>query len=132
MSRRFLTISAGVIAALALVLTEAGIAATPLPAGWWHVEVNVMVNHVPHTLVYDRGRVVAATTSSLLLRERDGSRVLVAVSPSTRVMIDGAPGSFSQIQRGWQAQTLRIDGGPASQIHAHPPLVASSTTTTTR
>ena len=57
------------------------------------------------------------------------STVLIDVSPSAKVVISGAPGSFSQIQRGWTAMTMRIDGGPAVQVNAHPPAGQPTTTT---
>ena len=42
-----------------------------LPTGWTHVDINVTINRVPHTLVVNRGVVQAASTDSLTLREAD-------------------------------------------------------------
>lgn len=115
----------------ALVLASAGgaarIAATPrLPAGWSHAEINVIVRGVPHTLVYDRGRVQAISTSSLTLRERDGSTQVINVSRSALVTIAGQPASLSQVRRAEIAITLRIDGADATRVTVRiPPVVAA-------
>lgn len=121
--RRLSTASAALLAGLALA-AGAG-AATPLPRGWWHVEVNVMVKRVPHTLIYDQGRVVATGPSSLTLRERDGSTVVVAVDPAAKVWVSGVPGTLAEIQRRWWAMTVRIDGDPAIRVRARPPAVGA-------
>lgn len=98
-----------------------------LPAGWSHAEINVIVRGVPHTLVYDRGRVVAVSESSLTLRERDGSTQAINVSPTSQVTIAGQQGSLSQIRRGEIAITLRIDGGDATRVTVRiPPAVAAA------
>ena len=74
-------------AALAAALILAGVAAADqiravprLPAGWSHAEINVIVKGTPHTLVYDRGRVLAVSATSLTLREQDGSVQTINVS----------------------------------------------------
>jgi hypothetical protein len=118
---------AALTAALALAATAAAAPPGPgsLPAGWSHAEINVIIRRVPHTLTYDRGRVQAVSTSSLLLRERDGSAVTVPLAASTSVTVDGRPGSVADILRGAIAMTLRLDGGPARQVRVH--LTALST-----
>jgi hypothetical protein len=98
-----------------------------LPPGWSHASINVIVRGVPHTLVYDRGRVQAVSTSSITLRERDGSSVTINVSPTSRVTINGNPASLSQIRRFEIATTLQIDGAPATRVTVRiPPAVAAA------
>ncbi len=117
------------LAALALASAAAArVAATPrLPPGWSHAEINVIVRGVPHTLVYDRGRVQAVSATSLTLRERDGSSQVINVSPSSQVTIDGQPASLSQVRRFEIAITLRIDGADATRVTVRvPPGVAAA------
>jgi hypothetical protein len=93
-----------------------------MPAGWWHAEINYAVAGVPHTLILDRGRVAAVSPTSLTVREQDGSMVQIALSSSTRVTVDGRPGSLSDIRRFAIAMTQRIDGGPATQVRVQLPF----------
>jgi hypothetical protein len=106
------------IASLALA---GAVPAENLPAGWTHAEINYSVNHVPHTLVLDRGKVTAASPSSLTLHEADGSSVQVALAPDTQVVVNGHPGQVTDIRRGANATTQRIDGGTARLVTVHIP-----------
>jgi hypothetical protein len=137
-----------VAAALGLVLAGTAFAADPtagFPAGWTHLQINVVGPHgKTHTLIYDRGRVQSVTPSSVTLRENDGSIVTIQVAPNAVVMIDGQPGSFSQIAPRFWVRTLGVDGLPATRVagttpppppprRARPALgrLASTTTTST-
>jgi hypothetical protein len=106
------------IASLALA---GSVPAENLPAGWTHAEINYAVNHVPHTLVLDRGRVTAVAPSSLTIHEADGSSVQVALAPDTQYVVNGHPGQFTDVRRGANATTQRIDGGPARLVTVHIP-----------
>ena len=106
------------IASLALA---GAVPAENLPAGWTHAEINYSVNHVPHTLVLDRGKVTAVSPSSLTLHEADGSSVQVALAPDTQVVVNGHPGQVTDIRRGATATTQRIDGGPARLVNVKIP-----------
>jgi hypothetical protein len=120
-------------AALAAGLILTGVAAADqiravprLPAGWSHAEINVIVKGTPHTLVYDRGRVLAVSATSLTLREQDGSVQTIDVSASSQVTIAGQPASLSQIRLREVAITLRIDGADATRVTVRiPPAVAA-------
>ncbi|MEI8105937.1 MAG: hypothetical protein WCH31_08875 [Actinomycetes bacterium] len=90
-----------------------------LPTGWSHAEVNVTTKRGPHTLIYDRGHVVAVDASSLTLREPDGSVVTVGLTSATEILIDGQPGTPSQILRRDAAQTMCIDGKTATRVRVH-------------
>jgi hypothetical protein len=116
------TIAAAGACSLALAAGSASAAGGGvMPAGWWHAEINYAVARVPHTLILDRGRVVAASATSLTLREQDGSTVQVALSSSTQVTVDGRPGSITDIRRFAIAMTQRVDGGPATQVRVQLP-----------
>jgi hypothetical protein len=108
---------------VALVLAAGGSAASSagagggvLPTGWTHAEINFSVGGVPHTLLLDRGRVTGFSSSSLTLREQDGSSVDVAFGPATQFVVNGQPGQPSDLRRGALAVTQRIDGGPATRV----------------
>ena len=118
-----------IVAATSLALAAGSAsAAGVIPVGWTHAEINYSVNHVPHTLILDRGRVVQATGSSMTLREQDGSSVQIALSSSTQVNVDGQPGQLTDIRRGVMAVAQRIDGGSATVVRVHvPPRLVTHT-----
>jgi hypothetical protein len=96
-----------------------------LPAGWSHATVNVVIRRVPHTFTYDHGRVVAVSSTSLTLREPDGSIVTIAVDPNTRVKIAGRLATIDQVRRLEMATTVTVDGGAAALVQVRiPPAVA--------
>jgi len=100
----------------------------PLPAGWSHAQVNVVgPNGSPHTFIYDRGRVVAVTSSSLTLHEPDGSIVTIQVAPAAVVRVNGRLANLAAVQPGFKVQTLGVDGRPARRVQAvAAPVVARS------
>ena len=107
--------------------SQAGNPLAGLPTGWSHATINVLIKRQPHTLIYDRGRVVAFTASSLTLKERDGSVVVVNVSPTAQIFIAGQPASLSQVRRLEIATTMSIDGAPATTVRVQiPPGVAAA------
>jgi hypothetical protein len=123
---RTLFVSALTAASLAGAASAADPSAS-LPAGWSHAQVNIGA----HTFIFDRGRVTAVGASSLTLRERDGSVVTIQVAPSAVIRINGQAGSFSQIQPGFGAMTVGVDGRPARRVQATAPPAAPVLTTTT-
>ena len=120
MTKALLAVAAASLA-LAAGAAGAGLAGPGFPAGWTHAEINYSVNRVPHTLILDRGRVTAASATSLTLREADGSSVQVPLDGGTQVSVDGRPGQLSDLRRGEIATTQRIDGGAARQVRVHVP-----------
>jgi hypothetical protein len=120
---RFLKRHLRAIVALALSIAVlalgAGTAsAIALPPGWSHAQVNVVIKHVAHTLYYDRGIITRVTPSSLTLRERDGSVLMIRVAPSATVTLHGTAVALGALRRGEFAQTVRVDGTPAQEVHA--------------
>lgn len=132
--RFWLSLLLSLLAGLAIALPGAAatetLASPSLPAGWSHAEINVTIRHVPHTLVYDRGRVTAVTSSSLTLLERDGnvaSSVVIDVSPTAQITIAGQPGTLADIRPLEIATTLSIDGAAATKVTVQiPPRVAAA------
>ena len=120
--------SASLVLGVALVGASGAAAAGPaLPLGWTHISVNVIIRGVPHTLVYDRGRIVSVGGASLTLRERDGSVWTINVSPTARITLDGQLASLSQARRRETATTLSIDGGAATKVSiVIPPALAAA------
>jgi len=123
------TLLATAVAAAALIAPTAQAVRLPrpsLPPGWSHAQVNIVIKRVPHTLTYDRGRVVAVTPTSVTVRERDGSLWTVPVTSSTVIKIDGQPSTIDQVRRLETATTVRIDGGPAATLTVQiPPGLAA-------
>jgi hypothetical protein len=114
------------IALLALLATaataSAGAAAVPpfpnLSGAWTHVDINVQIKGKPHTLTLDRGRITQVSGTQLTLLERDRSVVVIPLSQLAIVKIDGFGATIHALRRGMNAQTMRIDGGPAVRIRA--------------
>jgi hypothetical protein len=71
---------------------------------------------MPHTLIYDRGRVQSVGSTSISILERDGSLVPVEVAPNAVVRVNGLRASLAAVRVGDQARTLRVDGQPAKQV----------------
>jgi hypothetical protein len=110
----------GVVALSAVTLALAGstTAAVALPPGWSHAQVNVVINHVAHTLIYDRGIVTRVAPSALTLRESDGSVLMIRIAPTANVTLGGKTVPLSVLRRGEFAQTIRVDGTPADEVKA--------------
>jgi hypothetical protein len=89
-----------------------------IPGTWWHVELNVTIKKVPHTLIVDRGKITEVTTTQLTLRERDGSAAVIPLSAQTLVTVDNRPATISNLRRRMTATTLIVDGGAAVRVRA--------------
>src|ERR1700722_13985339 len=128
-TRRLSAIAGGtILLGLSLIGGSSAAAKGPsFPPGWTEISINVVIRHVPHTLVYDRGRIIAVSGSSLTLKERDGNVVPINVSPTAQIMIDGQPAALSQVRVLETATTLRVDGGAAEKVTVQiPPKLAAA------
>jgi hypothetical protein len=74
--------------------------------------------------VLTQGRVVAASSSSLTLRELDGTMVTIPVAPDAIIRVNGQPGSLSQIQRGFSATLVTVGDLPARAVRSNGKLQA--------
>jgi hypothetical protein len=66
----------------------------------------------------DRGRLRKKSGSSLVLREADGSIVLVPVAPSAVILLNGKQSSFGALRRGMTVTTVREGDAPAAEVRA--------------
>jgi hypothetical protein len=120
---RMLAALAAALSLLACAGTATGAGGGPpqiprVPGTWSHVEMNVTIKKVPHTLILDRGKVVEITTTQLSLRERDGSTVVIPLTAQTIVTVDNASATISDLRRRMTVTTLRVDGGAAVRVRA--------------
>jgi hypothetical protein len=116
LKREIRAVAGLLLVTLALAATAAS--AFALPPGWSHAQVNVVIKHVAHTLYYDRGIVTRVTSSSLTLRESDGSVLMIRVAPTAAVTLRGQAVPLQALRPGEFAQTVRVDGTPARQVRA--------------
>jgi hypothetical protein len=88
-----------------------------LPGNWTHVEINLKIKRVPHTLILDRGRITQVSPVQVTLREADGSTVTVPLAPSTLVNVRGrGRRTILALRRAQLVETMRIDGGTAVRV----------------
>jgi len=88
-----------------------------VPGQWSHVEINLKIRRVPHTLILDRGRIVQASATSITVREL-GSSVVIPLNAQTLVVIDGLAAAPTDLRRRMSVVTMRIDGGAAVRVRA--------------
>ena len=122
-------IALGAVAALlatnaVLLLTEPGLALPRALANYFFgphlVRADVVVRDGGiHEYRLDRGRVVRAARGSLIVREADGTTVVVPVAPDAAVLVDGRPAALTDLVRGTVVTTIREGSGPATDIRAH-------------
>jgi hypothetical protein len=106
-------------AASAVAATRTPIPPFPHLSGCWsHAEINVKIKKVPHTLILDRGRIVQVSRTQVTLRECDNTTVVVPLSQSTLVVLQGVPSTVFDLTKRMNAQTMRIDGGAAVRLRA--------------
>ena len=78
-----------------------------------------------HELQVNRGVVQPISSSSIVLRELDGSIVPLAVGPDTRVLLNGLPATLADIQPGFVAAVVHDGTQPARAIRAFGRLQAT-------
>jgi hypothetical protein len=69
-----------------------------------------------HDYRIDRGPIRAKAPGSLTLRERDGTLVTIAVSPTASITRHGRPVPFSMLRRGMVATVIRDGDAPAIEV----------------
>jgi hypothetical protein len=69
--------------------------------------------------VITQGRVLAVDSSSLTLKEQDGTVVTIAVAPNAIVKVNGQPAQLSQIQRGFSATVASVGDLPARAVRSN-------------
>ena len=116
---RRLAVLVGTLIFLAVVGSAAAAARKPppfppLPAGSTHAEINVKIAGQLHTLILDRGRIVLVGPRNMLLREDDGTAVVIPLSPDTIVQPAGL--TIYDLRRGMIVDAMRIDDGAAVRV----------------
>lgn len=125
--RRVLPIVLAVVAAAlalngVLWLAQSGFAVggEPWTLGPAVVRAEVVVKNATglHDYRIDRGRLVNVRAQAIVLRERDGIRVVVPVAPGARVVADGVAAPLASLPRGSRIETVREGDAPATRVTA--------------
>jgi hypothetical protein len=66
----------------------------------------------------DRGTIRDKSGGALTLRERDGTLVTIAVSPTTAITVGGRPADFGLLRRGMTATVIWDGAAPAFEVRA--------------
>lgn len=84
------------------------------------IRAEVLVNDGGSLRAYriDRGVIRAKANDSLTLRERDGTILTIAVSPSASISVGDRAASFSSLRRGMLATVIREGDTPAVEVRA--------------
>ena len=83
---------------------------------WSHVEINVTIKRVPHTVALDRGRIIQISSTQLTLRERDGSTWVIPIDEDTITVVGGLAAVPANLRKKMNVETMRIDNGPAVRV----------------
>ena len=73
-----------------------------------------------HLYRVDRGFIRSKANGSLVLRERDGSLVTIAVAPNAVITVRGQPAAYSALRKGMVATVIRDGDAPATEVRAGP------------
>jgi hypothetical protein len=92
----------------------------PLQGTWSHAEINVTIHRTQHTLILDQGRITKASALQITLLEPDGTKVDVALSPRTIVVVKGIRRRPAALRRKMSVETMRIDDGAAVRVRTTP------------
>jgi hypothetical protein len=104
------------------VAATAGRGAPPPPpfpkisGQWSHVEINVTIRRVPHTVTLDRGRIIQVSFAQITLREKDGSTWAIPIDQNTLVVVRGLASLSTDLKKKMDVETMRIDNGPAVRV----------------
>ncbi len=71
-----------------------------------------------HVYRVDRGTIRDKSPGSLVLRERDGTLVPIAIAPNASITLHGRPASFAVLRRGMVATVIRDGDAPAFEVRA--------------
>jgi hypothetical protein len=83
---------------------------------WSHVEINVTIRRVPHTLTLDRGRIIQASPTQITLREAGGVNWPIPIDQNTLVVVRGLASFSTDLKKKMNVETMRIDNGPAVRV----------------
>ena len=83
---------------------------------WSHVEINVTIRKVPHTVTLDRGRITQVSQTQITLREAGGVSVVVPIDQNTLVVVGRLAALTTDLKKKMDVETMRIDNGPAVRV----------------
>jgi len=83
---------------------------------WSHVEINVTIRRVPHTVTLDRGRITQVSPTQLTLREAGGVSVAIPIDQNTLVVVGRLAALTTDLRKKMDVETMRIDNGPAVRV----------------
>jgi len=81
-------------------------------------EVIVQEGGVLHDYRIDRGVLRGKPAGAVVLRERDGTLVTIAVAPTAVVTVNGHPTSLAALRRGIAVTVIRDGDAPAIEVRA--------------
>ena len=81
-------------------------------------DVLIKDDGVLHLYRVDRGVVRSKANGSLVLRERDGSLVTIAVAPGAAITVRGQPAAWAALRKGMVATVIRDGDAPATEVRA--------------
>ena len=81
-------------------------------------EVLIQEGGVLHDYRIDRGVLRGKPAGALVLRERDGTLVTIAVAPTAAVTMGGHPTSLGALRRGMTLTVIRDGDAPAIEVRA--------------
>jgi hypothetical protein len=71
-----------------------------------------------HVYRVDRGTIRNKAGGNLELRERDGTVVTIAISPTASITVGGRPVTYAGLRRGMVATVIREGDAPAFEVRA--------------
>jgi hypothetical protein len=83
-----------------------------------HAAVDVVVGGKPYELTIEHGVLTTIVGDALTVKEADGRIATVAVSPDTKVRLDGQPSSLDALKVGDRVFTLTVGTNPARFVVA--------------
>ena len=81
-------------------------------------EVLIQEGGLLHDYRIDRGTLRGKPPGALVLRERDGTLVTIAVAPTAVVTLGGHPTSLAALRRGMTVTVIRDGDAPAIEVRA--------------
>ena len=81
-------------------------------------EVLLQEGGAVHDYRIDRGVLRGKPAGAVVLRERDGTLVTIAVAPTAAVTFAGHPTSLAALRRGMQVTVIRDGDAPAVEVRA--------------
>ena len=123
-SKALWAVAALLLVNVVLIAAQTGLA-LPNPLGSYlfgpklvRADVLIKDGGALHLYRVDRGFIRSKANGSLVLRERDGSLVTIAVAPAATITVHGQPAPYSALRKGMSATVIRDGDAPATEVRA--------------